>query len=487
MSLLIAAVSFVVSLLGVFELSRATEREALSAARLTRYESGEVPQRLRSAKEAFWAARHAAGLDDPTRYTSFARAAAPVPCADGLAAVVPGSANDTFRCSNVDFYDFVSHADLGSAQGRGASSWGWTSDDGREFVAIAQSDGAAFAELTSEGKLWYLGRLPQTPGSEPRIWREMKGYKHYLVIGSEAVNHGVQIFDFKKLLDVEPNNTKLFRQSDLTSHWNELPIGRSHNVVVNEEKEYAVAVGAAPRNDSCASGLIFIDLKDPSQPFSPGCAGGDGYVHDAQCIVYRGPDQKYNGRDICYGYNEDTLTIYDVSDKNATNIISRTSYEGASYTHQGWVTNTTWQEYLVLDDELDEKDSQPGPNSQRKPVTYFWDIKSLERPRQTGVFRSNVTSIDHNQFVVGKYAFQSNYGAGLRVLDISSLPDDPTGEAVKEVAYFDIFPEDDHLEGGGDVAFTGTWSSYPFFKSGFIVINTIERGAFVVKMTNREF
>lgn len=95
----------------------------------------------------------------------------------------------------------------------------------------------------------------------------------------------------------------------MTSHWNELPIGRSHNVVVNEEKEYAVAVGAAPRNDSCASGLIFIDLKDPSQPFSPGCAGGDGYVHDAQCIVYRGPDQKYNGRDICYGYNEDTLTM----------------------------------------------------------------------------------------------------------------------------------------------------------------------------------
>ncbi|KAL5906755.1 hypothetical protein ACKVV1_011158 [Pyricularia oryzae] len=452
MNFMIAAVSFV-------------EREALSAARLTRYESGEVPQRLRSAKEAFWAARHAAGLDDPTRYTSFARAAAPVPCADGLAAVVPGSANDTFRCSNVDFYDFVSHADLGSAQGRGASSWGWTSDDGREFVAIAQSDGAAFAELTSEGKLRYLGRLPQTPGSEPRIWREMKGYKHYLVIGSEAVNHGVQIFDFKKLLDVEPNNTKLFRQSDLTSHWNELPIGRSHNVVVNEEKEYAVAVGAAPRNDSCASGLIFIDLKDPSQPFSPGCAGGDGYVHDAQCIVYRGPDQKYNGRDICYGYNEDTLTMCKLYPPRMGD----------------------QQEYLVLDDELDEKDSQSGPNSQRKAVTYFWDIKSLERPRQTGVFRSNVTSIDHNQFVVGKYAFQSNYGAGLRVLDISSLPDDPTGEAVKEVAYFDIFPEDDHREGGGDVAFTGTWSSYPFFKSGFIVINTIERGAFVVKMTNREF
>jgi len=29
----------------------------------------------------------------------------------------------------------------------------------------------------------------------------------------------------------------------------------------------------------------------------------------AQCLVYHGPDTKYEGRDICYGYNEDTLTM----------------------------------------------------------------------------------------------------------------------------------------------------------------------------------
>lgn len=114
-----------------------------------------------------------------------------------------------------------------------------------------------------------------------------------------------------------------------------MPIGRTHNVVVNEEKNYAVSVGAAPRNSSCASGLIFINMDDPAKPFSPGCAPQDGYVHDAQCLVYRGPDKKYYGRDICYGYNEDTLTIYDVTNKNgpnATTIISRTPYVGASYT-----------------------------------------------------------------------------------------------------------------------------------------------------------
>jgi hypothetical protein len=72
---------------------------------------------------------------------------------------------------------------------------------------------------------------------------------------------------------------------------------------------------------------------------------------------------------------------------------------------------------------------------------------------------------------------QSNYGAGLRILDVSSIPSDPTGAGVKEIGFFDIFPEDDASEGEGQIEFQGSWSSYALFKSGFIVINTIERGA----------
>ncbi|TLS30960.1 hypothetical protein PpBr36_03852 [Pyricularia pennisetigena] len=464
---------------------------AAGAAKEMLYESGQIHMEIMAKKESYWASREAEGIMNSSQYPSYSAvasdfrlAAAPVPCVNGLAQVRPNDSKYTFKCSNVDFYDFVSHADLGSTRGQGASSWGWTSPEGREFVAIAQSDGAAFAEVTKEGKLAYLGRLPQY--SSVSVWREMKGYKSYLIIGSEATNHGVQIFDFRKLLTVDPAKPVVFSNSrDLTARWNGLPTGRSHNVVVNEEKNYGVAVGAMPRTSSCRSGLIFFDLTDPANPKDLGCASGDGYVHDAQCIVYRGPDTKYNGRDICYGYNEDTLTIYDVTDKKSTKIISRTTYSGAAYTHQGWVTNTTWQEYLVLDDEYDEYD-RVGPGSQRRAVTYFWDIRSLESPKQTGFFRSSVNGVDHNQFVVGRYAFQSNYGSGLRVLDLATLPRDPTGAGVREVAYFDVYPEDDNVSGGGQVEFQGTWSSYPFFKSGFIVVNTIERGAYVLKMTNRE-
>lgn len=137
------------------------------------------------------------------------------------------------------------------------------------------------------------------------------------------------------------------------------------------------------------------------------------------------------------------LTSYhkdDVTDKKFPEVISITSYEGATYTHQGWVLNTEWQEYLVLDDELDEQQAR-GPAADGYPVTFIWDIKNLEKPKQTGYYKGPRITIDHNQYVIGNYSYQSNYGAGISILDISSIPSDPTGKGVKEVGWFDIYPE----------------------------------------------
>ena len=90
-------------------------------------------------------------------------------------------------------------------------------------------------------------------------------------------------------------------------------------------------------------------------------------------------------------------------------------------------------------------------------------------------------SIDHNQYIHNRRSYQSNYGAGLRVLHVSSIRDDPTGDSVKELSFFDIYPEDDHVPDGGIADFVGSWSSYAYFKSDYIFFNTIERGGFVVK------
>ena len=280
---------------------------------------------------------------------------------------------------------------MGDAVGEGSGSWGW-SHKGRDFVstplislwivtltrskiAIGQTYGASFSEVTKKGELEYLGRLPANNDSV--IWREIKVVRDSLIVGSEGVGHHVQVFDLKKLLKLSPKNPKTFdiKQDTALVDINQGIKGRTHTVTAQEERGYAVANGAggrAGRNDTCKGGPMFINLDNPSKPYVEGCNGQDGYTHDAQCIVYRGPHKKYYGRDICYGYNEDTLTIYDTPNRkgmgNAGSIISRTPYVGASYTHQGWVLDPFWQTHIVMDDELDEGQIDPNRTAVDSPA-----------------------------------------------------------------------------------------------------------------------
>lgn len=450
-----------------------TKEIAISSEESARYESGEVHERLMMRKMSTYNRERLRGSYDSRRWSSNSLKAVNA-CTNGFAGNGTGN---RFACKNVDLYYFLSHSELGSRTGEGSSIWGWTSSTGREFGVVAQADGAAFVEVNADGSLRYVGRLPQQ--SSTSIWREIRVFKNYAIIGSEAVNHFVQIFDLTKLLSIPQGQTKTFSTAtDLTSLFRGLPNGRAHNIVINEQNNYAIAVGAQPRTSTCRSGLIFIDLTDPANPTSPGCAAQDGYVHDAQCLTYRGPHTKYQGRDICYAYNEDTFTIYDVTNKANASVISRISYEGASYTHQGWLLDETDQRFIISDDELDESDRR-GPAADGRPVSFLWDITNLEQPKQTGYYKAKFKGIDHNQRVKGKYVYQAMYGAGLHILDVSSVPSDPTGKGITEAGFFDIYPEDDAV--GGVVDFVGTWDLYPYFKSGYILINTIERGVFSVK------
>lgn len=124
-----------------------------------------------------------------------------------------------------DLYHFLSHAATGSkVEGQASSSWGWTSSDGREFVAIGQLDGTAFVEVSKQGKMIYLGRLESGDGIGAR-WREIRTVGDHIVVGSEAFDHGIQFFDMKKLLTLDPASPKLFTNADLASHWGRVSQG----------------------------------------------------------------------------------------------------------------------------------------------------------------------------------------------------------------------------------------------------------------------
>ena len=90
-----------------------------------------------------------------------------------------------------------------------------------------------------------------------------------------------------------------------------------------------------------------------------------------------------------------------------------------------------------------------------------------------GNYTASTAAIDHNMYVKGDYVFQANYRAGLRILDIS----DVANANLFEEAYFDIYPSSDSAN------FNGSWSNYPYFSNGMVIISGIEQGLFVVQPT----
>ncbi|HJR09098.1 MAG TPA: choice-of-anchor B family protein [Pyrinomonadaceae bacterium] len=375
-----------------------------------------------------------------------------LPCVNGMAG--------TFPCQNVDLASFLPLASIGG--GTGNDVWGWTDPlTNKEYALMGLSNGTAFVDISDAEHPVYLGKLPTH--SIDSLWRAIKVYGNHAFIVSEAANHGMQVFDLTQLRNVAAPPVTFSE----TAHYN--AFSRAHTIAINEETGFAYANGVTAYTDAaankCARGLHIIDVRNPAHPTFAGCFAADGYTHDTQCVIYRGPDVAYRNREICFNSNEDTLTIVDVTDKNAPRQLSRTTYTGSGYTHQGWLTDD--QSMFLVDDELDEQ------KLQTKTRTHIFDVSDLDAPTRTGVHEGTTGAIDHNLYILGRYAYQSNYRSGLRVLDISHA----STATLQEVGYFDIYPVDDLP------AFNGTWSNYPFFKSGVVIVSGIEQGLFVLRPT----
>ena len=70
--------------------------------------------------------------------------------------------------------------------------------------------------------------------------------------------------------------------------------------------------------------------------------------------------------------------------------------------------------------------------------------------------------------------YQSNYVSGLRILDVT----DPANPV--EVGWFDTVPQGENAPG-----FAGSWSNYPFFESGTILVTSMREGLFLLKKKER--
>lgn len=376
------------------------------------------------------------------------------PCENGFAGQYP--------CSNYNLINWVSLPSLGSVFAN--DNWGWTDPEtGKEYVLQGLKNGVAFLDISDPAAIRYIGKLPTA--SDESTWRDIKVYSNHAYIVSEAVNHGLQVFDLTRL-----RNQTEFQTFTADAVLN--TFSRAHNIAINEDSGFAYVIGART-NDAAyySGGPVFIDINTPSEPKEIGGYAGSSYTHDAHIVTYQGPDPDYQGREILFGSNSDggennKVVVLDVTDKTNPRLISETTYGNGGYTHQGWVDPN--QRFFYLGDELDE--IRYGNNTR----TLVFDMSDLDNPALHHTYDGVTAAIDHNGYVKGDAFFISNYTAGFREIDISGIEQG----RMQEVGFFDTYPQNNNA------SFDGVWNVYPFFNSGIIAISDSNRGLFLVQKSN---
>ncbi|MCY4160128.1 MAG: choice-of-anchor B family protein [Bacteroidetes bacterium] len=378
-----------------------------------------------------------------------------IPCTEGMAS--------RWQCQDVDMTAFLPLPQMGGKRGvRLNDIWGWTDPlTSREYALVGRTDGTSFVDVTNPESPRYVGELPMTEGSVANVWRDVKVYSdHAYIVADGAQQHGVQVFDLNQLREVE-NEPITFQETALYTG-----IASAHNIVINEETGFGYVVGASGGGETCGGGLHMLDLRDTPNVEFAGCFAdpntgrrNTGYSHDAQCVIYAGPDLDYIGKEICLGSNETALSIADVTDKNNPVAISVASYPNVAYTHQGWLTED--QRYFYMNDEGDEPQGLVEGTR-----TLVWDVSDLDDPVLVTEYIASTPDTDHNLYIKGNLMYQSNYGAGLRILDIT----DPVTPV--EVGFFEPGPG------------STSWSNYPYFKSGNLIVTSGTEGLFILKKRN---
>ena len=371
-----------------------------------------------------------------------------------------------FPCSGINLLAYLPNSALGAPAGIELNDlWGWTDPlTGREYVIVGRSDGVAFVDVTSAMMPRYLGFLPIPTGASPNFWHDVKVYQnHAFIVADGAGAHGMQVFDLTRLRN-PPDAPRTF-----SANTRYAGVASVHNIAINEATGFAYLTGSNSGGTTCGGGLHMVNIQNPLAPTFAGCfahpqtgRAGTGYTHDTQCVAYHGPDAAYTGREICFNSNETHVSIADVTNKAAPVAITKASYPGASYTHQAWLSED--QAWLFVNDELDDAFTA-GTR------TLIWDVSDLNDPVLVTQYLGPTEATDHNNYVVGTRLFASNYQFGVRVLDIGS-PASPS-----QVGYFDTAPQYANTGGYG-----GSWSNYPFFQSGILVVTSSDEGLFILRV-----
>ena len=361
-----------------------------------------------------------------------------------------GKAGD-YPCKNIDLVSFVDGSVMGGA--RIADVWGWVDPEtDKEYALLGSTRGVQILDVTDPGNPVYLGNI-LGKGDGTLIWQEIEILNDHLYAVCDLSPCGLQIFDLSRLRGVEAA-LPVWRPDVV------LPLGSAHSIDSNPDTNHIFLNGPGV---VVGTPLIF-DVSQPLVPVPVGAMADDGYTHDSLCRTYHGPDKAYKGNEICFNFNEDTITIYDVTADPLRPVqLARVTYEFAKYVHSGALTKD--HKTLISTDEGDEEAlGLPG-------TLYVWDVTKLTEPKLIKPWRTKSMSIDHNVYSEQDALYHANYENGFRILDLRNAH---KGK-LQEVAYIDTLPLSD------SATYNGAWAAYPYLPSGNILVGNMGGGLFIVR------
>jgi choice-of-anchor B domain-containing protein len=375
-----------------------------------------------------------------------------------------------FPCRNVDFLAQMPLSRFSSQPTSAANVWGLVDlNDNREYAVIGLRNGTAVVDVTDPANPREVGTVP----GNPSLWREVKIYQYrdtaanryraYAYISTEAAGSGLQVIDLSGL----PNTVSLATTLTDTGRQHTLYVSNidyATNVVLPGAQAFLYAAGS----DRNSGAWRVYSLANPAQPLLLTSPPGGQYMHDSTSLLITDSrtsqcDAGHNPCEVLADFNENTVDLWDVTNKSSPVLLSSTSYPAATYTHSGWPSAD--QRFLFVHDELEE--IRRGLNTQM----YTMSLDNLRAPSVVTSYTGSTTTTDHNGYTKGSFYYVSHYRRGLVVFDVSNP------NQLREVAHMDTFLAPADNSAGTD----GAWGVYPFFPSGTVAISDISNGLVLMK------
>ena len=299
--------------------------------------------------------------------------------------------------------------------------------DGREYAIVGVDIGTSIVNVTNPTASYEVAFIPGLTSA----WREMKQYRNWVYVSTEAAGGGIQIVRM-----TDPEHPVLVKT--YTTNFN-----RAHTVTVDTTRALLILNGT--RLDGIPTGVRILSLAEPENPVEIGAYAFD-YVHDS-----------WVRNDTLYAscISSATMRIFDFSDPSGPVDIVSWTYPGAR-THSAETSRNG--RYLYVCDE------------QNYGTMKVFDMQNVMTHPMVQEITVNPLAIVHNVHVKRDTAFVAYYTEGVRLFDLT----DPSLPA--EWGYYDTYA-------GFSGGFHGVWEVAASFPSGTFIASDIENGLFVFRST----